>query len=249
MSSTKSISSALKSCFCNVCFDAGKSELEYTSHYVRASREPNAKVVCPTLNALECNYCFKKGHTVKYCDVLKKQDKMKKTQERESKKVFANAKAQEEDILNKKSKKTVNAFDALGDSSDSEREEQTKTRGKVMQEKVKKDAVEDFPCLPTKQVVIARPVALAYGNIVTKARQQEQLNKDKKEKQEQQDKKQQDKKQQEVVTKPSFIQVAEPFPVTTYRRLLGQSWADMCDSSSSDEEELNLDSDSDDDNW
>ena len=60
----------VSSCFCNVCFDAGKTESEYTSHYVRASKEPNAKVVCPTLLALECNYCFKKGHTVKYCDVL-----------------------------------------------------------------------------------------------------------------------------------------------------------------------------------
>ena len=58
--------------FCKVCCDAGKTKEEYTNHFVRASREPGAPVVCPTLLALNCNYCNKNGHTPKYCPVLKK---------------------------------------------------------------------------------------------------------------------------------------------------------------------------------
>jgi hypothetical protein len=58
--------------FCKVCHDAGKSEKEYTSHYVRSAPGPNGKVVCPTLLSLECRYCFKRGHTVKFCTALLK---------------------------------------------------------------------------------------------------------------------------------------------------------------------------------
>ena len=57
--------------FCKVCQDAGKSEEVYRSHFTRETRELNAKVTCPTLLALECRYCYKNGHTVKYCPTLK----------------------------------------------------------------------------------------------------------------------------------------------------------------------------------
>jgi hypothetical protein len=56
--------------YCKVCQDAGKSESEYTSHFVRASPDPDSEVVCPTLLALTCRYCRKDGHTKKYCPVL-----------------------------------------------------------------------------------------------------------------------------------------------------------------------------------
>ena len=58
--------------FCKVSYDAGKSEKEYTSHFTRESSDKNAKVTCPTLLALECRYCHKNGHTIKYCTILKK---------------------------------------------------------------------------------------------------------------------------------------------------------------------------------
>lgn len=57
--------------FCKVCQDAGKPESEYKSHFTRESKDPNSAVICPTLLLLECRYCFKSGHTVKYCSVLK----------------------------------------------------------------------------------------------------------------------------------------------------------------------------------
>ena len=57
--------------FCPVCKSAGKSEEKYTSHYVRASPDPDAKVVCPTLLSRECRFCGVKGHTPKYCPAQK----------------------------------------------------------------------------------------------------------------------------------------------------------------------------------
>lgn len=57
---------------CKVCEDAGKSPREFHSHWVRESKEPNAKVTCPTLLSQKCNYCKKRGHTIKYCERLKK---------------------------------------------------------------------------------------------------------------------------------------------------------------------------------
>ncbi len=61
--------------FCKICQDMGKSESEYRSHYTRETRDPNSKILCPTLLAMECRYCFKKGHTVKYCPTIKKNEK------------------------------------------------------------------------------------------------------------------------------------------------------------------------------
>lgn len=57
--------------FCKVCQDSGKSEEVYRSHFTRETPDPNSKVICPTLLALECRYCYKNGHTVKYCPCLK----------------------------------------------------------------------------------------------------------------------------------------------------------------------------------
>lgn len=62
--------------FCKVCRDSGKTEAEFTSHYPRESADLSAKIVCPTLLALVCKYCKERGHTPKYCPVLKaKQEK------------------------------------------------------------------------------------------------------------------------------------------------------------------------------
>ncbi len=50
--------------FCKVCFDAGKSDQEYTSHYVKTG----LKLVCPTLLNQACLTCGERGHTSGYCD-------------------------------------------------------------------------------------------------------------------------------------------------------------------------------------
>jgi hypothetical protein len=67
--------------YCKVCQDAGKSESEFYSHFTRESRDPTSKVTCPLLLALECRYCFKSGHTVKYCPSIKAKDKQNRREE------------------------------------------------------------------------------------------------------------------------------------------------------------------------
>lgn len=62
--------------FCKVCYDAGKPEWEYTSHYVKDQPGPNGKVVCPVILNIECNYCHEKGHTPSHCPKLKERNMM-----------------------------------------------------------------------------------------------------------------------------------------------------------------------------
>ena len=56
--------------FCKVCYDTGKTADLYNNHFVRESRDPNSRILCPTLLALECRYCFVRGHTVSKCPKL-----------------------------------------------------------------------------------------------------------------------------------------------------------------------------------
>jgi len=55
--------------FCKVCKDAGKSENEYSTHYVK---DLNGQVTCLTLLLQECRFCHKKGHTTSHCSELAK---------------------------------------------------------------------------------------------------------------------------------------------------------------------------------
>ena len=65
---------------CKVCEDAGKSPRDFHSHWVRESKDHNARVTCPTLLSQQCNYCKKKGHTIKYCVRLKKKQQRMDTE-------------------------------------------------------------------------------------------------------------------------------------------------------------------------
>ena len=102
--------------YCKVCHDAGKSETEYTSHFIRESRDPCSKVVCPTLLSLECRYCSKKGHTVKYCKILEK-DKI--VEARQSKSI-TNTKINKKPKIEEKYKQPNNMFSNLESDSDEE---------------------------------------------------------------------------------------------------------------------------------
>jgi hypothetical protein len=57
--------------FCKVCKDAGCSESDYTSHFVKDQPGPNGKVVCPTLLNQSCRICNQTGHTSSYCKQYK----------------------------------------------------------------------------------------------------------------------------------------------------------------------------------
>jgi hypothetical protein len=106
--------------YCKVCHDAGKSESEYQSHFIRENTNPNSKVVCPTLLSLECRYCSKRGHTVKYCKFLEKDKKLSSRRQENTNNY------RETDKNNMKSKQTNNIFDNL--DSDSEEEEDEKEK-------------------------------------------------------------------------------------------------------------------------
>ena len=69
-----------KKMFCKVCYDAGKPEWEYTSHYVKDQPGPNGKVVCPVILNVECNYCHEKGHTPSHCPKLKERNAFRQQQ-------------------------------------------------------------------------------------------------------------------------------------------------------------------------
>jgi hypothetical protein len=56
--------------YCKVCHDAGKSEKEYTSHFVKSAPGAEGKVVCPTLLSQSCGYCGSSGHTPKFCPTI-----------------------------------------------------------------------------------------------------------------------------------------------------------------------------------
>ena len=69
--------------FCKVCHDAGKKESEYSNHYVRSIPDRNGvtKVTCPTLLSMECRYCYKTGHTAKFCPDIKNRNQNQEKRE------------------------------------------------------------------------------------------------------------------------------------------------------------------------
>ena len=131
-------SSELKKKFCKVCQDAGKSEKEYTSHYVRSAPGPNGVVVCPTLLSQECRYCYGRGHTVKFCTVLEKNKKAE---------AFATSSSNQKKVVAKEKPvaKLINAFDALYASDEEEEKELPKVSNNT-------NIVEKFPVLGTTTV-------------------------------------------------------------------------------------------------
>ena len=132
--------------FCKVCQDAGKSESEYRSHFTRETRDPNSRVVCPTLLALECRYCFKKGHTVKYCAVLKEKDRVHPPERKE-----ARNKAVEKPKGKSTNKNVFNVVD-----SDSEEDVLAHMGEGISQ------VNEEFPALPTPSLTRNHTVSNNY---------------------------------------------------------------------------------------
>ena len=136
--------SSSKKPFCKVCHDAGKTEAEYTSHYVRSRPDVNgiAKVTCPVLAATECRYCYKLGHTTKFCPVIEENEKRSKKEKSiaiqyQRAEQRASSRTVPEPVVEKK---YVGAFAALGDDSDDE-----KPQPKVAA------VVDDFPSLISKK--------------------------------------------------------------------------------------------------
>ena len=106
--------------YCKVCQDAGKSEAEFRSHFTRESRDPNSNVTCPLLLALECRYCYKNGHTVKYCPAIKEREKQNKREETSYRFYETSKKVSNPVTFTNPKQSQKNAFTCLNCDSDDE---------------------------------------------------------------------------------------------------------------------------------
>ena len=103
--------------FCKVCKDAGKSEREYRSHIVKNKK---GKTICPTLLNQTCKYCRETGHTVKYCSILKLNEKNKRREE-----YFKNKNKEWQEELNSAARKLGSSFSAaFGSETEEETEDE-----------------------------------------------------------------------------------------------------------------------------
>ena len=123
---SKNVATAKKP-YCKVCHDAGKPESEYSNHWVK---DLTGKTTCPTLLNTECRYCYKTGHTTKFCSVLAKNNKEKERAERRLQALAQKPKQAVE------KKKPQNGFAALYDESDSEEEVSVDIEYPAMQKKI-----------------------------------------------------------------------------------------------------------------
>lgn len=132
--------------YCKVCHDAGKPESMYTSHCVKSYNINTGKTdtTCPTLLALECRYCYKSGHTVKFCPVLEENKKIDNQRSRDRTRQQVQQQVQQAPAVAQKNSK--NAFAALADDSDDEHE-QVLVQAPVQAPVQAKQEVDDFPAL------------------------------------------------------------------------------------------------------
>ena len=117
--------------YCKVCHDAGKLESEYRSHWVK---DLKGNTICLTLLNTECRYCYKLGHTAKFCQALEKNKKEKKRAERRTDYV-------PKDKPKDSNKPVKNAFAALQEDSDSDSEIKVTIKPTIV--------VEEYPILGT----------------------------------------------------------------------------------------------------
>ena len=113
---TTAATSANKKPYCKVCHDSGKSEKEYTSHWVK---DLSGKVICPTLLSLECRCCYQLGHTVKFCPVNLNRKKQEERIAREAAKEARLGKEEARFAKEKEVKKPVNVYDLLDEDDES----------------------------------------------------------------------------------------------------------------------------------
>lgn len=130
------MSRTVKQPYCKVCQDAGKPESEYTSHWVK---DLTGKTTCPTLLNTECRYCYKTGHTTKFCGVLMKYNK---DQERARTKPAVVAKPAVKPVA----KKQTNHFASLCDDSDSDEEREEEVSISI-----------EYPALTIKKLDVELP--------------------------------------------------------------------------------------------
>lgn len=163
--------------YCAHCFNIGKPEVEYRSHFIRASADENSPVVCPELLATECKYCFKTGHTVTRCPIIA----AKKKADKKAVMRMETEKKRQEELKQKPIQKpiSVSKFAALDSDSDDEEEKQpqmvvTKKTMPTTQQAASKsiNLIADFPALSSSANVNVPkiPTTVSYAGMAAKTR-------------------------------------------------------------------------------
>jgi hypothetical protein len=205
--------------YCKVCHDAGKNESEFRSHSVRSKPDYYGKtvVICPTLLATECTYCYKKGHTVKFCPVISTNKKQ------ENKTQVQNLRKEKEEKEQKKVSKPKSGFSVLADSSsDSEKPSVTKKpvqnpdTKKPLQKPVAK--IDEFPALSSVKKEVKPAIITGWVAITAKSAEQFQ-----------------DEKMMQEIMERSMKHMQPPIVKTT--KPVKKNWADWTDSDDEEEEE------------
>lgn len=215
--------------YCKVCHDAGKDESEFRSHSVRSKPDYYGKtvVICPTLLATECTYCYKHGHTVKFCPVIT----ANKKQLNKAQNNHLRQEAEEKD-KKKKVSKPKSGFAVLADSSDSEKEvkKEVKKVAKIAPKIVaKSDAklavqsvikMDEFPALSSAKKEV-KPAAITGWAAIT-AKSAEQF---------------QDEKIMQEIMEKSMKRMQPPIMKVKIVPLVKKNWADYTESDDYEEEE------------
>lgn len=212
---SKNVATAKKP-YCKVCQDAGKSESEYTSHWVK---DLSGKTTCPTLLNTECRYCYKTGHTTKFCSVLAKNNKEKDRAER---KLQATITEKPKPVVQKKQQ---NGFAALCDDSDSDEEvsnvineyPELQSKKKVEVE-LKSEAKTGWAAIVAKPAVKKTPLPTKPTGLVMLS----------------------DYIKPEIKVEVKVVEQPKVAPWATSKQVVKKSWADETDSEDEDEDEEEL---------
>ena len=215
--------------YCKVCHDAGKDESEFRSHTVRSKPDYYGKtvVLCPTLLATECTYCYKQGHTVKFCPVIAANKKqLNKVQN-----LHLRQEAEEKD-KKKKVNKPKSGFAVLADSSDSEKEEKktakitakpaAKIDNKISVKPVAYSVVkmDEFPALSSIKKELKPAVITGWAAVTAKSAEQFQ-----------------DEKILQEIMEKSIKRMQPPIIKAKVVTQVKKNWADWTSSDDEEEEE------------
>ena len=162
MNANRNFNKNSKKPYCKVCHDAGKPESMYTSHCVKTYNMNTGKTdtTCPTLLALECRYCYKNGHTVKFCPVLEENKKMDAQRARDR----ARPQQQQQQQQPAPAQRPKNAFAVLAEEQeDEERQAKQEAQEKELQAKRELQAKQDFPALMGNTRVTQNTNAKSYS--------------------------------------------------------------------------------------
>ena len=64
-------------CYCSFCASLGIKGPH--DHWLRASRKAGGATCCPNLLATVCNFCKRKGHTIKFCGEYQDQERQRRS--------------------------------------------------------------------------------------------------------------------------------------------------------------------------